>query len=225
MVVKVGNRCVRTYSDMNYWMDALFVIRKESEVDQAVQLVEKAMNKFWEQSSECYGDMIEYELLGAGIEFDSFYIKTDEQGECDADENEYIGEGYHLILRDDKLYLKVGEYVPETDDSEAVIERAFYRQGDIYKNADAYFNRSDEVCYVPELSDSGYTGKDFLDMCCGQKEFADELFEGSDWQHPESLQEDWMRNGEWAFCKKCKKLFDLQGEDIDRCPECGTEFE
>ena len=66
------------------------------------------------------------------------------------------------------------------------LEREYFRQGYIYKNPNAYHNDKSAVCYVPELSDSAYTGQDFLDMCNGQPEIADQVFDAVDWQHPES---------------------------------------
>lgn len=225
MVEKIGIQYIRVCSELNDWIDALFLIVNEKEVDDAVKVLSKFYDRYWEEETECYGDVLEAGLIVANIDFKSFYIKTDERGEVAENECEFVGQDYNLILRDSEIYLKVGEYEPETDDKEAVVYRRFYGQGNIYKNEDAYKNRPDEVCYVPELTDEAYTAKDFLDMCCGQKEFADELFGSCDWQHPESLQEDWVRNGEWAFCRECKKFYDIQGEDIENCPVCGTEFD
>jgi hypothetical protein len=35
-------------------------------------------------------------------------------------------------------YLKIGSYIPETGETEAVIEREFYGQGYIFKDEEAY---------------------------------------------------------------------------------------
>lgn len=40
-----------------------------------------------------------------------------------------------------------------------------------------------------------------------------ELFGNCDWQHPESLIEDWVVNGEWEKCGRCRALFDCQMHD------------
>lgn len=69
-------------------------------------------------------------------------------------------------------HVKVGSFTPadEMNEKGAVIEREFYRQGNIFKDEEAYLDKEhpDKVCYIPELSDSLYTRQDFLDMCNGQ---------------------------------------------------------
>ena len=67
------------------------------------------------------------------------------------------------------------------------LEREYFRQGMVFKDFEAYYNRTNDPCYVPELSDAVYTADSFLDMSNGQKEMADEFFEACDRQHPESL--------------------------------------
>ena len=84
-------------------------------------------------------------------------------------------------------YLKIGSYTPETEEQEAVIDREYYRQGWIFKDEEAFHHYPERVCYVPELSDEGYTRQDFLDMCNGQEDVAALLFESVDWQSPETL--------------------------------------
>lgn len=118
-------------------------------------------------------------------------------------------------------YLVVGKYTPEDveGDMPEVIEREYYGQGMIFKDEEAYKNYPDRVCYVPELSDITYTRQDFLNLCDGNVEMADELFDNCDWQHPESLLEDWIVNGEWERCERCGVLFDCQR--YDSCTNCG----
>lgn len=120
--------------------------------------------------------------------------------------------------------IKVGSI--KENDGEYTIDRGFYRQGWVFKDEDAYRNRKSEPCYVPELSDTVYTGEDFLRISHDQQEFADELFEGVDWQHPETLLEDWLCNDEWVICEGCGKLIDYgDGCNDKKCPNCGKEVD
>ena len=116
-------------------------------------------------------------------------------------------------------YLKIGSYTPETEDQEAVIDRGYYRQGWIFKDEEAFLHHPERVCYVPELSDEGYTRQDFLAMCNGQEELAEFLFEMVDWQSPETLKSELLATYEIDFCPVCKKYYFMQGEQIP-CPIC-----
>ena len=98
----------------------------------------------------------------------------------------------------DRKYLKVGTYVPETEDKEAVIQREYYRQGWIFKDEAAFLFHADQVCYVPELSDEGYTRQGFMDLCNGQGVFAEECFRAVDWQCPETWVDEQCREDEWG---------------------------
>ena len=118
-----------------------------------------------------------------------------------------------------KSYLMIGSYIPETEDQEAVIDREYYRQGWIFKDEEAFRLHPEQVCYVPELSDEGYTRQDFLAMCNGQEELAEFLFEMVDWQSPETLKSELLATYEIDFCPVCKKYYFMQGEQIP-CPIC-----
>lgn len=118
-------------------------------------------------------------------------------------------------------YLKVGSYTPETEEQEAVIERAYYRQGWIFKDEEAFLHHPEQVCYVPELSDSAYTREDFMGLCNEQEEFAKECFYTVDWQHPETWVEEQYRFDEWGWCERCGQIYDMGGEPCP-CPICGA---
>ena len=115
--------------------------------------------------------------------------------------------------------LQIGKYVPAHNGREALIQRQFYEQGYIVKYEAAYRSHPDRVCYVPELSDEGYTRQDFLAMCNGQEELAEFLFEMVDWQSPETLKSELLATYEIDFCPVCKKYYFMQGEQIP-CPIC-----
>ena len=117
-------------------------------------------------------------------------------------------------------YLKIGSYTPETEDQEAVIDRGYYRQGWIFKDEEAFRLYPERVCYVPELSDEGYTRQDFLAMCNRQEEVATLLFESVDWQSPETLLNELYDTYELEFCPICQKNYFMAGEQIP-CPICG----
>ena len=55
-------------------------------------------------------------------------------------------------------YLKIGSYTPETDETEAIIERDYFQQGWIVKDEEAFLHYPDKVCYVP-AGLSGYDGR------------------------------------------------------------------
>ena len=120
----------------------------------------------------------------------------------------------------DRKYLKVGTYVPETEENEAVIQREYYRQGWIFKDEAAFLFHTDQVCYVPELSDEGYTRQGFLDLCNGQEDFAAECFRAVDWQCPETWVDEQYREDEWGYCPVCEMIYDMAGE-VCACPVCG----
>ena len=102
-----------------------------------------------------------------------------------------------------KKILLVGSYSPERGNEPEKIDRDYYRQGWIFKDEDAFQNRPDDVCYIPELSDEKYTRNDILKILAGDEELAKTMFKELDWQHPESLLEDWKANGEIAWCPHC----------------------
>jgi len=71
------------------------------------------------------------------------------------------------------------------------IHKEYYGQGYIYKDIDAFENKSNETCYVPELTDTQYNYNDFLRIAKGNHNVATALFEECDWQHPETLMDEW----------------------------------
>ena len=53
------------------------------------------------------------------------------------------------------------------------------------------FNNKKGICYIPELSDQKYTYLDFLRIANNNKTLAQNLFDIVDWQHPETLLDEW----------------------------------
>ena len=75
------------------------------------------------------------------------------------------------------------------------IHKEYSGQGYIYKDTNAFANKSHETCYVPELSNTQYNYYDFLSIAKGNHDVAMALFELCDWQHPESLRDEWELRG------------------------------
>ena len=78
----------------------------------------------------------------------------------------------------------------------------------VYKNEDAFLNRPDEVCYVPEYaaedredwrvsesSDGCFTHNSLLALCKGNEEVCQDLFYSLEWTYPTTLLEEWDSNG------------------------------
>jgi hypothetical protein len=72
----------------------------------------------------------------------------------------------------------------------------FSGQGFFYMDYDAFTNKTDEVCYIPELFDYTYTYADFLKVAKGNEKLAQCLFEMVDWQCPETLFNDLLLDKE-----------------------------
>ena len=116
-------------------------------------------------------------------------------------------------------YQVIGECEVDEDGGIVKIERGWFRQGYVYKNPEVYYNDKKAVCYVPDLSDEAYTGQDFLDMCNGQPEIADRVFEAVDWQGPGAYLGE-LDGDELCRCE-CGKWYWCYG--ISHCPYCGSE--
>ena len=124
---------------------------------------------------------------------------------------------------DVKPHERIGICKIDQDGNIAELQREFFGQGWIFKDWGAFQDYLDAPCYVPELLDTVYTAEDFLHICNGQIEFADQLFDNVDWQHPESLMEEWMQNNEWVKCPNCSRLVNYgDGSNDKDCPVCGV---
>jgi len=145
-----------------------------------------------------------------GNDYTITYIDLPELEEDDCEDDLIIliqyGEGSEaeVLLREisPKYPDTIGEILPD-----GKIEKEYYGQGIIYKNFQAFGEKTDEVCYSPELSDETYTYQDFLEIAKSKFEelqdtekfhsLAQSLFELCDWQHPETLMEEWEHSGEF----------------------------
>lgn len=117
------------------------------------------------------------------------------------------------------IHERIGVCKVDADKNLVELEREFFGQGWIFKDWGAFDNRIDAPCYVPELDDTVYTRRDFLELCNGQEEIAGELFYQLDWQSPSTLFNEWEDMGAVETCEGCGKLFMAFG--VERCPYCG----
>ena len=111
----------------------------------------------------------------------------------------------------------------DKDGSIIELQKEFFRQGWIYKDWEAFHNRPDMPCYVPELFDVVYTRNDLIALCNGQEEIAEELFYQLDWQSPSTLMDEWEDTEGIDTCKKCGKLY--FPFNTKKCPYCGVDYE
>lgn len=106
--------------------------------------------------------------------------------------------------------MKIGKLLPNGKVEKEYCELGV-NHGYIYKNTEAFEQKLDEVCYVPEYTvnddvSEGYNYQDFLDLAketFGEfgfkgniEKFAEVLFNSCEWQSPETLIEDWKNEFE-----------------------------
>lgn len=127
------------------------------------------------------------------------------------------GEGESCM--DVKTHGRIG--ICKVDRNGCIIElqKEFFGQGWIFKDWNAFHNDRKAPCYVPELSDTVYTGNDFMSLCGNQEEIAERLFYEVDWQSPTTLMYEWETDGELDTCAQCGKMF--LSYDVHGCPHCG----
>lgn len=118
--------------------------------------------------------------------------------------------GWKLVTPDETYYF--GEYGQFG---------CYCNDGVVYKD-DKAFETGEGVCYIPEfgfennnpfefsakaliakeiegntyVAIQGYTRQDFIELCDGNEGLAKELYEHVDWQHPETLWDEWLEDEE-----------------------------
>ena len=109
--------------------------------------------------------------------------------------------------------VQIGQITKDPKTGKTRIERDWYRQGWVVKDEEAFLLHPDQPCYVPELSDTVYTGDEIRRLCNHQEELARACFDLLDWQCPETFIEEQFRDLEWGWCPKCRKIVSLYGEE------------
>lgn len=69
-------------------------------------------------------------------------------------------------------------------------------QGEFYKNFESFENKTNDICYIPELSNKEYIYSDFWEIAKGNINLAKILFETVDWQTPETVFTELVNSGE-----------------------------
>ena len=115
-------------------------------------------------------------------------------------------DGDYIYLRNGNAMIEIGNRI-ETPEG-VFYELEYGGEGNIYKNEDAFLNRPDEVCYIPEYaaedhegwhmpesSDGCFTHNSLLALCKGNEEVCQDLFYSLEWTYPTTLLEEWDSNG------------------------------
>ena len=80
-MVQIRNQsCIEVCSDMNEWMDCIFLVDRKDQV-RAVKVLSEAFDEYWESNTaECYGDWLESKMKRAGIGYEVFYAGGKDEG-------------------------------------------------------------------------------------------------------------------------------------------------
>lgn len=76
-----NDTCIEVYSDMNEWMDCVFLVA-EADKDAAEKVLKAAFDDYWddeEAHDACYGDWLELRMKKAKINYEVFYRSVDEE--------------------------------------------------------------------------------------------------------------------------------------------------
>lgn len=76
-----GMKAIRYFSWMNDFLN-FTVIVPEKQADEAVELIKKALDMYWDDEYETYGDAVYGELNGAGIPFFMIGQPWNDKSDC-----------------------------------------------------------------------------------------------------------------------------------------------
>lgn len=80
-----GISAIRYFSFMNEWLDFVVTVPDDF-VESASQIIKDALDQFWDDQYETYGDAVETELAYADIPFEMKSIPWDDKRDCPVDE-------------------------------------------------------------------------------------------------------------------------------------------
>lgn len=88
-----------------------------------------------------------------------------------------------------------------------------------FKSQNAWDLHDNTICYITDSGDC-YSYNDFLSLADGSEEVAFDLFDIVSWQHPETVLDEEIREGEIDRCKCCGKLY--MSYNKETCDNCST---
>lgn len=80
-----GISAIRYFSFMNEFLDFVVTV-PDAFVEAACTIIKFALDQFWDDEYETYGDALETELAYADIPFEIHYLPWDDKGDCPVDE-------------------------------------------------------------------------------------------------------------------------------------------
>lgn len=82
-----------------------------------------------------------------------------------------------------------------------------------------------QICYIPENAESDkdkYSRSRILALVHGDHSLCRQLFDTLDWQFPETLIDENLRDGLWGECEACGRYYCIEDEEMTECPICHT---
>ena len=80
--MNTGMTGIRYFSYMNNWIDYIVLVL-DSDVERAKETIRKAMDMYWDEEFECYGDAVECMLYANKIPYCIQYIPWDHENDCE----------------------------------------------------------------------------------------------------------------------------------------------
>lgn len=80
--MKTGITGIRYFSYMNHWIDFVVMV-PDDDVDRAKATIKEAMDMYWNDVFECYGDAVEWMLKENNIPYCIQYIPWDHENDCE----------------------------------------------------------------------------------------------------------------------------------------------
>lgn len=133
---------IRVQSQLNDWMDCVFIVSKDDE-EKAREVLKKAWDSFWEDGDGwCYGNYLEDKLVNAGIAFDAYYAGL----KMLLDKAEEMGWNWEAYIEPDnrRTYVEIGQSSPAGEDFSMVIDFDEENQADSFKDSlESYYEDFD----------------------------------------------------------------------------------